>query len=199
MIDESGYRYGVGIILLNAERKVFFAKRIGMEAWQFPQGGMKEDETPLQSMYRELREEIGLHPEDVEVIASTTDWLQYRLPKRLVRHYSKPVCIGQKQKWFLLRLVNPNAEIDLTANNDPEFDSWEWVSYWYPLKQVVTFKRRVYVLALKEFARNVYPASKATMPKPRSKHRSKPRKPMKSRNENAKRFGKKVDSTNGNQ
>jgi putative (di)nucleoside polyphosphate hydrolase len=126
-----------------------------MDAWQFPQGGMQEDETPEQTMYRELKEEIGLNPDDVQILASTRRWLRYRLPARLVRHYATPLCIGQKQKWFLLRLSNPNAKIELTANTSPEFDSWAWVSYWYPLKQVVIFKRRVYVMALKEFAKIV--------------------------------------------
>lgn len=155
MIDKAGYRFGVGIILVNDKRQVFLAKRIGMIAWQFPQGGMKENETPEQTMFRELKEEIGLNPEDVEVVTSTRRWLRYRLPNRLIRHYTKPLCIGQKQKWFLLRLINQNARIDLKANNDPEFDSWAWVSYWHPLREVVTFKRRVYVLALKEFAKIV--------------------------------------------
>jgi putative (di)nucleoside polyphosphate hydrolase len=155
VIDKAGYRYGVGIILVNDNRQVLFAKRIGMPAWQFPQGGMKEDETPEQTMYRELKEEIGLNPDDVEILASTRRWLRYRLPARLVRHYAKPLCIGQKQKWFLLHLSNKSAQVDLQANNDPEFDSWAWVSYWYPLRQVVAFKRRVYVMALKEFARFV--------------------------------------------
>lgn len=155
MIDKAGYRCGVGIILVNQHRQVFFAKRIGMLAWQFPQGGMKEEETPEQTMFRELREEIGLLPEDVEVLGTSRRWLRYRLPARLVRHYAKPVCIGQKQKWFLLRLINDESRIDLNANGEPEFDSWAWVSYWYPLRQVVTFKRRVYVMALKEFAKTV--------------------------------------------
>ncbi len=155
MIDKAGYRYGVGIILVNDNRQVFLAKRIGMLAWQFPQGGMQEEETPEQSMYRELKEEIGLNPDDVEILSSTRRWLRYRLPGRLVRHHAQPLCIGQKQKWFLLKLANKNAVVDLQANGNPEFDSWAWVSYWYPLKQVVTFKRRVYVMALKEFAKIV--------------------------------------------
>jgi len=155
VIDKAGYRYGVGIILVNDRRQVFFAKRIGMPAWQFPQGGLQEDETPEQAMFRELKEEIGLNPEDVQIVSSTRRWLRYRLPHRLVRHYAKPLCIGQKQKWFLLRLANQEAKIDLQTNDDPEFDSWSWVSYWYPLRQVVIFKRRVYVMALKEFARFV--------------------------------------------
>ena len=155
MIDKAGYRYGIGIILINEKRQVFFAKRIGMLAWQFPQGGMKESETPEETMYRELKEEIGLNPEDVQIVSSTRRWLRYKLPSRLVRHYAKPLCIGQKQKWFLLRLVTTDANVDLQSNNDPEFDAWGWVPYWHPLKQVVTFKRRVYVMVLKEFAKLV--------------------------------------------
>lgn len=155
MIDKAGYRYGVGIILVNENRQVFVAKRIGMPAWQFPQGGMIENETPEQTMFRELKEEIGLEPEDVQVLASSRRWLRYRLPRHLVRHYAKPLCIGQKQKWFLLRLTNGAAKVNLQANNDPEFDSWAWVSYWQPLRQVVAFKRRVYLMALKEFSKIV--------------------------------------------
>jgi putative (di)nucleoside polyphosphate hydrolase len=155
VIDKAGYRYGVGIILVNENRQVFFAKRIGMPAWQFPQGGMKEEETPDEAMYRELKEEVGLNPEDVTILASTRRWLRYKLPSRLVRHYAKPLCIGQKQKWYLLKLARNEVTIDLQANGDPEFDSWAWVSYWYPLRQVVAFKRRVYMMALKEFAKIV--------------------------------------------
>jgi putative (di)nucleoside polyphosphate hydrolase len=155
VIDKAGYRSGIGIMLVNDNRQLLFAKRIGMDAWQFPQGGMQEGETPEQSMYRELKEEIGLNPEDVEIIATTRRWLRYRLPSRLVRHYAKPLCIGQKQKWFLLRLVAEDSAIDLSGHGSPEFDAWAWVSYWYPLKQVVTFKKRVYVMALKEFAKRV--------------------------------------------
>lgn len=155
MIDEDGFRQGVGIVLVNAKRQVFLAKRIGKLAWQFPQGGIKAAETPEEAMFRELKEEIGLSAEDVKVLSSTRRWLRYRLPKRLVRHYSKPVCIGQKQKWFLLQLINKEAHFNLTVTEKPEFDSWAWVSYWYPLTQVVSFKRRVYSLAMKEFARIV--------------------------------------------
>lgn len=154
-IDEHGYRPGVGIILVNKKRQVFLAKRIGKDAWQFPQGGIKTAETPEKAMFRELKEEIGLHESDVKVLMSTDDWLHYRLPSQLVRHHSKPLCIGQKQKWFLLRLINDHAAINLTATDDPEFDSWAWVSYWYPLRQVVWFKRNVYTMAMKEFARVV--------------------------------------------
>lgn len=155
MIDQDGFRQGIGIILVNSKRQVFLAKRIGKDAWQFPQGGIIDSETPEEAMYRELGEEIGLQAEDVKVLAITRRWLRYRLPKRLVRQHSKPLCIGQKQKWFLLQLKGNESNINLTATDSPEFDSWAWVSYWYPLTQVVAFKRRVYNLAMKEFARVV--------------------------------------------
>jgi len=155
VIDKDGFRHGVGIILVNSKRQVFIAKRVGKEAWQFPQGGLQEAETPEEAMLRELKEEIGLSAADVKIIASTRRWLRYRLPKRMVRHYSKPLCIGQKQKWFLLRLETNDEQINLASTDSPEFDSWAWVSYWYPLSQVVSFKRRVYNLAMKEFARVV--------------------------------------------
>src|SRR5579871_5370653 len=97
VIDQDGYRRGVGIILVNDDRKLFFAKRIGKPAWQFPQGGIKHPESPEEAMFRELREEVGLLPEDVRVLSGTRRWLHYRLPERLVRQHSHPVCIGQKQ------------------------------------------------------------------------------------------------------
>lgn len=155
MIDEEGFRHGVGIILVNSKRQVFLAKRTGKIAWQFPQGGIKSDELPEEAMYRELTEEIGLKHADVKILSVTKRWLRYRLPKRLVRQHSTPLCIGQKQKWFLLQIVTSDTNIDLAVTENPEFDSWAWVSYWYPLSQVVSFKRRVYSLAMKEFARIV--------------------------------------------
>lgn len=155
MIDKEGYRQGIGIILVNKKRQVFLAKRIAKDAWQFPQGGVKTNETPEQAMLRELKEEVGLHEKDIKILSVTKDWLSYRLPRRLIRQHSKPICIGQKQKWFLLRLENEKAVFNLTATDDPEFDSWAWVSYWYPLRQVVWFKREVYTAAMKEFSQIV--------------------------------------------
>lgn len=152
MIDDEGYRSGIGIILVNANRQVFLGKRLGMDAWQFPQGGVRQDETPAETMHRELQEEIGLNPEDVKIMVESKEWLRYDLPKRLIRRRTQPVCIGQKQKWFLLRLINPSASINLLATDDPEFDSWAWVSYWYPLRQIVSFKRKVYEAVMQEFA-----------------------------------------------
>jgi len=151
MIDNEGFRANIGIIVANDNGQVLWAKRLGQNAWQFPQGGMMESETPEQSMYRELQEEIGLKPKDVQVLACTKGWLRYRLPKRLIRHHSLPLCIGQKQKWFLLRLLSADNKVCVDTT-DPEFDLWRWVSYWYPLGHVVSFKREVYRRALKELA-----------------------------------------------
>jgi putative (di)nucleoside polyphosphate hydrolase len=150
VIDADGFRPNVGIILANDQAQVLWAKRVGQDAWQFPQGGVDADESPEQAMFRELKEEIGLDPSDVEVIACTRGWLRYRLPKRMIRYHSKPLCIGQKQKWFLLRIRSDDTAVCFDHCAKPEFDGWRWVSYWYPLGQVISFKREVYRSALKE-------------------------------------------------
>ncbi len=152
MIDSEGFRANVGIMLANARGEVLWARRVGQDAWQFPQGGIQQGETPQQALFRELKEEIGLTAKDVEIIASTRGWLRYRLPQRLLRRDSKPLCIGQKQKWFLLRMLSDDSEVHFDNDHKPEFDHWRWVSYWYPLGQVIPFKREVYRRALKELA-----------------------------------------------
>ncbi len=153
VIDADGFRPNVGIMLANDKGQVLWARRIGgQDAWQFPQGGINSNESPEQALYRELHEEVGLRPEDVKVLGCTRGWLRYRLPKRLVRQHASPVCVGQKQKWFLLQLQSDDSTISLDHAGKPEFDGWRWVSYWYPLGQVVSFKRDVYRRALKELS-----------------------------------------------
>ena len=150
MIDSEGFRANVGIILTNDQGQVFWARRIGMDAWQFPQGGIKKNESPKTAMYRELREEIGLEPEHVELINSTDDWLRYWLPKRCIRQNRGPLCIGQKQIWYLLKLTADETYLDLSYTSEPEFDSWKWVDFWRPVEEVISFKRQVYRQALKQ-------------------------------------------------
>lgn len=152
MIDSEGFRPNVGIVLFNEQGKLFWARRIGMNAWQFPQGGIHEHETPEQTLYRELKEEIGLRPEDVEIVASSKSWLKYYLPRKYLRTRSLPLCIGQKQKWYLLKMIGPEQQLSLRETTSPEFDHWRWVHYWLPLRQVVYFKRAVYRQVLNEFA-----------------------------------------------
>lgn len=152
MIDRHGFRANVGIILLNGCGQVFCARRAGMAAWQFPQGGIKHDETPEVAMFRELKEEIGLERADVQVLGATKGWLRYRLPKRYIRYHQQPLCIGQKQIWFLLRLLAAESNVRLDLADEQEFDDWRWVDYWEPLGFVVSFKRNVYERALNEFS-----------------------------------------------
>jgi len=150
MIDNDGYRTNVGIILCNSDRQVLWARRCGQEAWQFPQGGIKDNETPEQALYRELREEIGLNREDVVVVGRTRHWLQYKIPHTYRRSSGNGGIKGQKQIWFLLRLNCPEEQVRLDLSDQPEFDAWRWVDYWQPLEQVIDFKREVYRLALTE-------------------------------------------------
>lgn len=150
LVDRAGYRLNVGIILINESGRVFWGKRQGHEAWQFPQGGLAPGETPTEALFRELREEIGLDREDVMILGVTKRWLKYRLPKQYLRHGSKPLVIGQKQKWFLLKLISSEQKIRLDLSDTPEFDSWRWVDYKEPSDLVIFFKKQVYVQALKE-------------------------------------------------
>ena len=157
MIDSDGFRPNVGIMLANDQGQLLWARRIGgRDAWQFPQGGINSGESPEDALYRELHEEIGLTEASVEVVGATKGWLRYRLPKRLVRQGQQPVCIGQKQKWFLLHMLEDDGAVRLDANDTPEFDHWQWVSYWYPLEQVISFKREVYRRAMKELAQPLW-------------------------------------------
>ncbi len=150
MIDSDGYRANVGIILSNCEGQLFWARRVGQDAWQFPQGGIDSSESPEQAMFRELREETGLKKSDVEVLGCTKQWLRYRLPKRYVRRNQQPVCVGQKQIWYMLRMTGSESCVDLAVSPKPEFDHWRWVDYWEPSKKVIFFKRKVYKRALTE-------------------------------------------------
>jgi putative (di)nucleoside polyphosphate hydrolase len=152
MIDDDGYRLNVGIVICNQDNMLFWGRRIGQNSWQFPQGGMTRYETIEQTLLRELREETGLEEDDIEIITQLSDWISYDLPENLIRRYKRPVCVGQRQKWFLLRLKSKDQSISLDAAERPEFDSWKWVDYWHPLDEVIYFKREVYKKALTEFA-----------------------------------------------
>ena len=153
VIDSDGFRPNVGIVLANDQGQVLWARRVGgRDAWQFPQGGINSGESPEQALYRELHEEVGLSQDAVEVLGSTRGWLRYRLPRRFIRKGQSPVCIGQKQKWFLLRMLAEDGAVQLDINDKPEFDDWQCVSYWFHLNQVFSFKREVYRKAMKELA-----------------------------------------------
>ncbi|MBT1452190.1 RNA pyrophosphohydrolase [Glaciecola sp. XM2] len=171
MIDTEGFRANVGIIICNKQGQVFWARRYGQHSWQFPQGGIDQGETAEQAMYRELYEEVGLKEKDVNILAVSRNWLRYKLPKRLVRKGTDPVCIGQKQKWFLLSLSCHEKDVNLAACGHPEFDDWRWVSFWYPIRNVVSFKRDVYRKVLKEFAPVGMPSQRLNSSHPNKKGR----------------------------
>lgn len=156
-IDAEGFRANVGIILIDGAARVLIAGRRGRGGWQFPQGGIRPDEQAETAMFRELHEEVGLEPRDVEVVGSTGGWLRYRLPERFIRRERTPLCIGQKQRWFLLQLKAEVGRVRFDCSEQPEFDRCRWVDYWRPVKEVVYFKRPVYVRALHELAPLAFP------------------------------------------
>jgi putative (di)nucleoside polyphosphate hydrolase len=157
-IDQDGFRANVGIILMHDDGRLFLGRRIGNRGWQFPQGGVRRGEPVEEALFRELKEEIGLDPGQVAVAASTRHWLRYRLPARYVRRDQSPLCIGQKQRWYLLRLRSadePHFRFDHTA--EPEFDEWRWANFWDPVREVIPFKRPVYLKALHELGSSAFP------------------------------------------
>lgn len=152
MIDENGFRLNVGLVIISRQNKILWGRRSGNPfAWQFPQGGIDRGESEEQAMYRELGEELGLSREDVQILGTTKEWLFYELPSRFQQQKRQPLCIGQKQKWFLLRLLSDDSRIQLDSTPNPEFDQWQWVDYWLPLKEVIDFKREVYRQVLEQF------------------------------------------------
>ena len=165
IIDKQGYRLNIGIIVVNQHKQVLWAQRYGQQAWQFPQGGVQQGEQLNEALYRELKEELGLNPQDVVIESFTPGFLKYRLPAKLIRQDNKPLCIGQKQKWYLLRLVADDKDVNLACSASPEFDNWAWVPYWYPLRFVIAFKREVYRKALKYFAPIVFNYKNPDVPK----------------------------------
>jgi len=153
MLDREGFRPNVGIILLNSQNEVWWGKRVREHSWQFPQGGIKYGETPEQAMFRELEEEVGLRAEHVKIIGRTRDWLRYEVPDHFIKREIRGHYRGQKQIWFLLRMVGRDCDINLRVSDHPEFDAWRWHEYWVPLDVVIEFKRDVYLKALQELSR----------------------------------------------
>ncbi|RIY32512.1 RNA pyrophosphohydrolase [Psittacicella gerlachiana] len=146
--NNENLRLGVGIIVINKEGKLWLGKLAKYPQWQFPQGGIEANETPEQAMYRELEEETGIKPHQIKIIAESKKWLTYKFPF----HFNDYT--GAKQKWFIVQLIDENAEIDYSFAK--EFVAHSWVTYWYPIRNPVYFKEEVYRKVLKEFARFVF-------------------------------------------
>ena len=152
MLDKDGYRLNVGIILLSPNNQVFWGKRKGESSWQFPQGGLYENEEMEQGMLRELNEELGLLPKHIQIIAHTDKWLYYDVPSTYNRSHNR-IYRGQKQIWYLLRLIGQEYNINVKYHKEQEFDAWRWINYWEPIDLVIPFKHDVYEHALQELSK----------------------------------------------
>lgn len=153
MIDPASlpYRPCVGLALFNRDGLVFAARRIDTpgDAWQMPQGGIDDDETPRQAALRELEEEIGTA--QAEIVAESADWVRYDLPPELVGKVWNGRYRGQRQKWFALRFTGADSDIDIVTKH-PEFCDWRWLPLAELPRRIVPFKRAVYEQVAAEFA-----------------------------------------------
>lgn len=148
--SEEGYRPNVAMVVLNSKNKVLICRRTNTKTWQFPQGGVDDNENLEKAMYRELLEEVGLRKDDVQYIGESDDTIIYDIPKTIRSKVLGGKFKGQEQKWFLLRIKNDDHEIRLDYEAFPEFDTFEWVSFWQPIDRIVDFKREAYRKALSE-------------------------------------------------
>ncbi len=146
------YRLGIGIMLVNAHKSVWVGKRFNTpDAWQMPQGGIDPEESAIQTLYRELHEETGIHAKDVTLIAESNEWITFTWPEELQERLWGGVYRGQRLKWFLLKL---NADHDVTnlISEHPEFSTHKWANINDIATLIVDFKRPMYETIIKEFA-----------------------------------------------
>jgi putative (di)nucleoside polyphosphate hydrolase len=147
------YRPAVGVMLLNAEDKVFVGQRLDstLEAWQMPQGGTDPGEDSREAALRELEEETGIDRRNVEIIACASRQLDYDLPADLIGKLWKGRYRGQRQTWYLARFLGRDEDVNI-ATHEPEFRAWRWVDARELPRLIVPFKKALYEAVLEEFA-----------------------------------------------
>ena len=143
MLNKLPMRQGVGIIVLNQKNEVFVGKRKDnpIDKWQMPQGGININETPFNAMIRELKEETSITK--IKVLKEIEHWLEYELPPNLLGKIWKGKFRGQKQKWFIVKFIGDENEINLNTEH-PEFIEWKWLDYNLLPEVIVDFKKEVY-------------------------------------------------------
>ncbi len=144
------YRPSVGLMILNANFEVFVGRRIDSktEAWQMPQGGIDDGETPEEAAIREMKEEIGTN--NAEIISATKQWYKYDLPTYLISKLWNGKYRGQRQKWFLLKFLGTNSDINI-SHIPAEFTDWKWVKIEELTQIIVPFKKNLYISVIEEF------------------------------------------------
>ncbi len=146
------YRSGVGIMIINSDKKIFVGKRIDnhSDAWQMPQGGLDAGEDEDSAMLRELKEETGISKESVRLLRKSEIHYYYNLPYKLQKKFWGGKYLGQKQRWYLIEFVGDESAINIKTE-DPEFSEWKWVGKHDIVESIVSFKREMYEDVLKEF------------------------------------------------